>query len=103
MHKPSPSRMNILASMAAQSGIAMSISDSTARLYNKLRGAAPAGFKYITGVYRPGGSNPNVLPSICRNPKIIANVQMMHEKWLSAKNARIVAKQNIQASKAIEP
>lgn len=33
--------------------------------------------------YTPAGPNSNVRAAIIRNPKVAANVAMMHEKWLS--------------------
>jgi hypothetical protein len=40
------------------------------------------------GAYRPGGPDPNVRGTYVRNPAIAAQVNAMHEKWLSAFLAR---------------
>ncbi len=97
MHKPSPGRMAALKDFATTLGL--SAVKSTAQVFRKHRGDAPIGKKWISGVYMPGGERCNVLPTIIRNPKVAAHVQMMHEKWLAAKTAR----KNMQAMKEIVP
>lgn len=92
MHKPSPSRLNAIIAMATTLGMTLRGGEnnfSTAEVLRNQRGPARAGMKYITGVYIPAGQHCNVEPTKIRNPKIAANVQMMHEKWLAAKIARI--------------
>lgn len=96
MHKPSVSRIGVLTSIAAAMG--MGEADfSTAEVFRKQRGPAPHGTRYTTGVYVPGGPRCNVEPTKVRNPKIAANVQMMHEKWLHA----FIALQNVKAGKEV--
>lgn len=84
MEKPPPSRMNIIASIAAAMGM-MHI-PSTAAVLQKQRGKAPSGKRFIsTSVYMPGGPRCNVQPAKIRNPKIAAHVAMMHDKWYAKK------------------
>jgi hypothetical protein len=91
MHKISPSRLNIISSLAAAVGIAGFTPEhySTAQVLTKRRGRAPTGYYWTSGVYVPGGETPNVDPTRVRNPKVRANVQMMHEKWRAKKSACI--------------
>lgn len=96
MHKPSPSRISIISSIAASIGI-MDAVQSTAQVFQRQRGKAPVGYKWTSGVYVPGGERPNVEPTRIRNPKIAANVQMMHEKWLAAFNERQARKRAANA------
>ena len=90
MHKPSPSRLSSLLAIAASLGIHKSITEmSTAEIMREHRGKAPKGMRWrYPGVYIPGGDRCNVEPTRVRNPKVAANVQMMHEKWLAAHNER---------------
>lgn len=83
MHKPSPSRMSALLAVAQLVGI-KEIS-STAEVLRKNRGPAPSGVKWITGVYIPGGERCNVEPTRIKNPKVAANVKMMHDNWFRKK------------------
>ncbi len=83
MQKPSVSRLNLLASVAASMGMLSGIPRSTAEIFREKRGRAPSGMKYISGVYIPGGSKCNVEPAVIRNPKVAAQVGAMHEKWLA--------------------
>lgn len=92
MERLPPSRMNILAGMALAMGLAdMGRAPTTAEILRKHRGPAPAGKKFISGVYIPGGPHCNVSPTRVKNPKIAAQMQAMHEKWLAAKIARVEA------------
>jgi hypothetical protein len=68
---------------------------STARIFSSQRGKAPPGRKWAGGVYIPGGDRRNVEPTSVRNPKVAANVQMMYEKWASAKAARMAARAGV--------
>lgn len=83
MHKPSISRMGLLMNIAAMTGLyGVPEHTSTAQYFKAQRGPAPAGKRWRDhGIYIPGGANPNVEPTRVRNPKVAANVQMMHEKW----------------------
>ena len=84
MEKPPPSRMNIIASMAASLG--MFHIPSTAAVLQKDRGKAPPGKRWVSSsVYMPGGPRCNVEPTPFRNPKIAAHVQMMHDRWYANK------------------
>lgn len=66
---------------------------STAQRLHKIRGKAPAGKKFVSSsVYMPAGPTCNVKPTKIKNPKIAAHVQMMHERWWAAKQARQAAK-----------
>jgi hypothetical protein len=81
--------MNLITSIAA--AIGFGISDmpdiSTAQVFKKQRGPAPAGKKWRDkNVYIPSGKNPNVEPTKIRNPKIAAQVQAMHDKWEATRN-----------------
>lgn len=92
MHKPSPSRINIIMSIAAAIGINNIFEVSPAQILHKQRGKAPKGSRFkSSSVYWPAGPFCNVEPTRVKNPKIAAHVQMMHEKWLAAKAARVNA------------
>lgn len=59
---------------------------SRAKYLNHKRGKAPKGMRFISSsVYMPAGKHKNVEDSKIRNPKVAANVQMMHDKWYEKK------------------
>lgn len=84
MHKPSPSRMTLINSLAASLGIT-SKNISTAAIFKKKRGDAPAGKRWISGVYIPGGERCNTTGTYPRNPKQAAQMQAMHDAWYAKK------------------
>lgn len=92
MHKPSVSRLGIIASIAMASGLKETFDfnkHSTAEFFRNIRGKTPKGKRWNGGVYIPGGSRSNVAGCPApRNPKIGAQVNAMHEKWWAAKLAR---------------
>lgn len=90
MHKVPSSRSATILGMAVSLGMLPSPYLSTASVLNKKRGKAGPGRRWVSGCYVPGGPNPNVEPTLVRNPKIAAHVRMMHEKWLAARAERSV-------------
>lgn len=88
MQKISPSRLSFVSAVAAMIGIADLKGYSTAAILSKKRGKAPKGMRFTSSsVYWPGGPFRNTADAVTRNPKVIANVQMMHEKWLASRRA----------------
>ena len=87
MQKIPPTRLKALMGLAHHLGFT-SPPESTAKIFQKQRGKAPKGRKWVGGIYIPGGDRRNVEPTSVRNPKIASNVQMMYEKWAAAKAAR---------------
>lgn len=95
MEKAPPSRLNAVTAIGATIAGLMTFDSFKLTPREQLRqklGKAPEGKKWsISGIYWPAGPNCNVKPTRVRNPKIRAHVQMMHEKWLNARAARIQA------------
>lgn len=88
MHKISVSRLSTILGFAATLGMSSPTELSTAQVLNKQRGKAPAGRRFkSSSVYWPGGPHCNVEPTRVKNPRVAANVQMMHEKWLAVRVA----------------
>lgn len=90
MERPSPSRIKFLPQVLGMLGLNLvPASDlTTGQIYKKWRGPAPRGRKYITGVFIPGGRERNVELTTIKNPKVAANITMMHDRWVKAKLAR---------------
>ena len=86
MHKPAPSRVQNLLALAAAIGLTDIKGWSPSQILHKRRGKAPKGMRFTSSsVYTPAGPGRNVDHAVTRNPKIIANVNMMHEKWLAVR------------------
>lgn len=87
MERPKSGIMAAALGFLAAGGMPFSL--SPAQEFHRQRGKAPPGKRWLNqSAYVPGGESCNVKPAIMRNPKIAANVQMMHEKWLLAFNER---------------
>lgn len=91
MHKPSVARVGFIAALASSLGLADGRDYSPAQILSEKRGPKPKGARWrSSSVHWPSGQRCNVERTSIRNPKIAANVQMMHEKWLAARNARLI-------------
>lgn len=88
------SRIGALAAFAATLGVLAP--ESTAEIFRASRGKTPKGHKWKYGVYIPAGERRNVDLTAVKNPKVAAQINAMHDKWLSAKMARESAKQTNQ-------
>lgn len=86
MDKPKPMQKRL----AFFSALALSLGFEEGKfspsfLLRQQRGKAPKGMKFrSSSIYTPGGPNRNVEPTLIKNPKVAANVQMMHERWHAA-------------------
>lgn len=102
MHKPSP-RISIISAIAAAMGASVLPrleKESTAQIFKAHRGPAPRGMRYITGVYVPGGPNPNTNGTPVKNPKQAAQMQAMHDAWCVQKFGPRPIKYELEANKS---